>query len=345
MRGLVLSAAESAARQSSNASQDGEMLMMTRTSGAWIRCRNPFAILAIVAAGMVFWHSAGDETHGQGKAKSKSKAVAPADTAPDLAADLDEAIRVVEAGEFQKFLERYAPVDILRRMRQQDVVEQAAAMLAQRPQGKAQILAVLQALKKQTPRYDKTRGLATIDFDPLASGVPEAAGELLLPATAEVNLVGLGDELPTVLAKAVKVLEAGDVTTFIEHLFPATELARLQARDQLQAVVQQFKDTPELATAMLADFKRMQAAKPELTEKGQVAVFRLAAGKGVPERTVKLQKGKGGWRLFDDAARVSVELARQARLKPQSGVMNVQLELIGGNWRFVELPMFGPSAN
>ncbi len=316
--------------------------MMTHTNNAWIGARGPFAILTIVVAGLMFWQSAG-ETHGQGKAKSK--AAAPAAAAPDLEADLDEAIRVVEAGEFQKFLERYAPVDVLRRMRQEDVVEQAAAMLAQQPQGKAQLLAVLRALKKQTPRYDKSRGLAKLDFDPLASGVPEAAGEFKLPATNDLKLMGLGDDLPTVLAKAVKVLEAGDVNTFVEHLFPATELVRLQARDQLQAVIQQFKDTPELQAALLADFKRMQAAKPELTEKGQIAVFKLAGGKGEPERTVKLQKGKAGWRLFDEAPRVAAELTRQAKLQPQSSVTNVQMELIGGNWRFVELPMFGPNAN
>ena len=53
---------------------------------------------------------------------------------------------------------------------------------------------------------------------------------------------------------------------------------------------------------MLADFKRMQAVKPELTEKGQVAIFKLAANKEQPARTIKLQKAGSDWRLFDDAA-------------------------------------------
>ncbi len=319
----------------------GNMLMTAHSSNPRIGARGWYLLVAIAVAGLSCWYSAGAAL-GQGKAKSKTTAPA---AAPELAADLEDAIRVVEAGEFQKFLERYAPVDILRRMRQDDVVEQAAGMLAQQPQGKAQLLAILRALQKQTPRYDKSHGFATLEFDPLASGVPEAVGELHLPTGADLKLTGLGDDLPKALAEAIRLLEAGDIAGFAERMFPPTEVARLRQGDQMAALVQQFKEIPELPAAMLADFKRMQAAKPELTEKGQVAVFKLAAGKGAPERAVKLQKGKGGWRLYDDSPRVSAELTRQAKLRPGSSVMNVQMELIGGNWRFVELPLFGPSAN
>src|SRR5262249_52992770 len=149
-------------------------------------------ILAILAAGSVFSHCI---PAGHAQSRTKAKPANAAAEEPDLSADLDEAIRIVEAGQFQKFLERYAPVEILRQMRQQDVVQQAATMLAQQPQGKAQLLAILQALKKQTPRYDKSRGLATLEFDPLASGVPEAPVELNLPPAGDLKLAGLGDDL------------------------------------------------------------------------------------------------------------------------------------------------------
>jgi hypothetical protein len=314
-----------------------EAILMTHPPGS-SRRRIAVAVVAIVSTGAALWHHA-SSSHGQAK---KSKPAAAAAEGPDLAADLDEAIRVVEAGQFQKFLELYAPVEILRQMRQQDVLQQAAAMLAQQPQGKAQLLAILQALKKQTPRYDKTRGLATFEFDPFASGVPQSPVELNLPSTADQKLSGLGDDLPKVLAQATKLLEAGDVATFVEKLFPATELARLNPPDQMAALLQQFKDTPELQTAMLADLRRMRLAKAELTEKGQVAVFKLAGEKDQPERIVKMQKAGNHWRLFDDGPRVTDELARQAKLKPPGNVMSVQMELIGGNWRFVELPLFRP---
>jgi len=298
-------------------------------------------VAAVVVVGASLWHHA-PFTHAQAK---KSPPAATAAKEPDLAADLDEAIRVVEAGQFQKFLELYAPVEILRQMRQQDVVQQAAAMLAQQPQGKAQLLAILQALKKQTPHYDKSRGLATFEFDPSASGLPETPINLNVPSAADQKLSGLGDDLPKVITQATKLLEAGDLATFVEKLFPATELARLNQPDQMAALLQQFKDTPELQTSMLADFKRMQATKAALTDKGQVAVFKLAAGKDLPERIVKMQKAGNHWRLFEDGPRVTDELARQSKLKPPGNVMSVQMELIGGNWRFVELPLFRGGLN
>jgi hypothetical protein len=314
-----------------------DAILMTHSPRSSKR-RFAVAVVAIASAGAAFWHFAA-LTHGQAK---KSKPAAAATEGPDLSADLDEAIRVVEGGQFQKFLELYAPVEILRQMRQQDVLQQASAMLAQQPQGKAQLLAVLQALKKQTPRYDKTKGLATFEFDPFASGFPESTVELDLPATGDLKLSGLGDDLPKVVTQATKLLEAGDVATFVEKLFPATELARLKQPEQMAALLQQFKDTPELQTSMLADFERMKATKAALTDKGQVAVFKLVAGKDLPERIVKMQKAGNHWRLFDDGSRVTTELARQSKLKPPGNVMSVQMELIGGNWRFVELPLFRP---
>jgi hypothetical protein len=223
-------------------------------------------------------------------------------------------------------------------MRQENLVEQAAEMLAQQRETKPQLLAVLRALKKQMPRFDKSRGLATLDFDPFVSGVPEAADELHLPAAGDLKLTGLGDDLTNVLSEAVNLLEAGDMTTFVERLYPPTEIARLRQAEQLPALLQQFKDTPELRVALLGDFKRLKLLNSELVEKGEVAVFELAAEKDQPARTVKLQKFGRDWRLFDDAPRVSAELVRQAKLKPRSAVVSVQMELIGGNWRFVELP-------
>jgi hypothetical protein len=315
---------------------------MFRIHPVSLKTRVSFAILAITALGLAMERFA-LETHGQ--AKAKPRAAAGAADEPDLAADLDDAIRTVEAGEFQKFLERYAPVELLRKMRQEDVVEQAATMMAERPQGKAQLLAVLKALRKQQPRFDKSRGLATLDFDPFASGVPEAAGDLVLPSGAAMKLTGLGSDLPKALAEAIKLLENGDIAVLVERLFPPSEVARLRQPDQLAALRQQFEEAPELLTAMVEDFERMRRVNPELTDKGQLAVFKLPAEKERLARTVKLQKVGSDWRLFDDAPRVSAELVRQSKLKPRSSVTSVLMERVGGNWRFVELPLLGGGGN
>ncbi len=116
--------------------------MSTGSSG--VRTQRLLMAVSIVGAALVLW-AIDQQTHGQARPPAKPKRVAGQ---PDLATDLDEAIRLVEAGEFQTFLEKYAPVEILRRMRQEDLVEQAAAALAGRPQSKSQLLTVLRALKE-----------------------------------------------------------------------------------------------------------------------------------------------------------------------------------------------------
>ncbi|MBI5760742.1 MAG: hypothetical protein HZA46_19660 [Planctomycetales bacterium] len=129
-----------------------------------------------------------------------------------------------------------------------------------------------------------------------------------LPGVRDLKLTGLGDDLPQVLNEAIRLLEKDDIATFVQCLYPPTELVRLQKADQMQALLQQFKETPELAKAMLEDFVRMQSVKPELTDNGSVAVFTLPEGISQSARTIKLQMMSGNWRLFDDAPRVSKEL-------------------------------------
>ena len=359
---------------------------MTRPRGEWRRAAIPLAILVSGVIGTATLITVSDLS-GQGTGKPSS----PAAREPDLAADLDAAIRTVEQGDFATFLERYAPVDVLRRLRQQDLVERAAKVMAGQPQTKQQLLAVLKALQKQTPKFDKSRGLATLEFDPLVHGVDAIPGELHVPGTDELKLVGLGGDLNKVLAEATRLLAAGDFQTFVEGLFPASELARLREPDAMQDLVQQFKvatdspkttpptskpnpnqpiqdapptpkpisttppipnrptpntnaDTPNLLAALQADFKLLQTLTPELTDKGRVAVFRIDPKNQQPVRVIKFQKSGNDWRLFDNSDRVIDELRRQSNLRPRSAVTTVQLERIGGNWRFIELPALGLGA-
>ena len=163
------------------------------------------------------------------------------------------------------------------------------------------------------------------------------------------------------LAEAARLLAAGDFQTFVERLFPASELARLQEPGVMQDLLQQFQvapevlktpqrptqpkqptqsiqDSPSLLQSLQADFKLLQTLTPELTDQGQVAVYRIDSQNQQPVRVIKFQKTGSDWRLFDDVGRVIAELTRQAKLKPRSVVTTVQMERIGGNWRFIELP-------
>ncbi|MCY2963771.1 MAG: hypothetical protein NT069_09020 [Planctomycetota bacterium] len=257
---------------------------------------------------------------------------------PSIASDIDAAIKSLEEGDFEQFLELYAPVTILRDLRTGDAVANAANDLKSIPEFKTQMLTLLGHLKKGTPKYDASKGLATFEID-LSPAAPAEGDEVAVPRLPDVSNVkskGLGGDLPKVLTGAIALLEKREYAKFVDALFPLTEIVRLNQEDGNAALVRQFEETPELRTAMLADFKRMQQATPKMTEKGQVAEFALKAEKGASARTVKLQKSGSDWRLYDDSPRVVAELARVAKLKPASAVETIQMERIGGNWRFVD---------
>lgn len=336
---------------------------MTRTHNEGGHARLSLALVFSGVLGIVALFSM-TEINGQGPGKPKTSPAAANE--PDLGKDLDDAIQILEKGDFRAFFERYAPVEVLRRLRQQDLVDQAAAVMSKQPQTSQQLLAILKALRKQTPTFDKSRGLATIQFDTAANGVEEVPGELHLPLTEDVKLVGLGGDLKKVLAEASKLLAAGEIQTFVERIFPASELARLQQPGALQDLVTQIKgatdttkppfaapafpgqpqgqEIPNLLQTLQADFQQLQNLKPttEQKDKVQVAIFRIESP-DLPARVVKFQKVGADWRMFDDVGRVTAELSRQSKLKPRSAVTTVQMERIGGNWRFVELPALRPS--
>lgn len=334
---------------------------MTQIRGGWRPATTVRTLIILGFIGTMALVSVA-ELNGQGPAKSQSgkpKSAATSDT--DVVADLDQAISMVEKDEFKAFLEKYAPVEVLRRFRQQDLLERAAAVMATQAQTKKQLIALLKALRKETPAFDKSRGLATFQFDPFAHGVQEVTGELHLPITDDVKLVGLGSDLKKVVAEATRLLADGEVQSFVERMFPASELARLKEPGAMADLLQQIKgvgdqptpaqrvrlgpaaaqqpQTPtNLLQGMLEDFKRLENLTAELTDKGQIALFRIDEKDQKPLRAIKFQKVGSDWRLFDDTSRVSAELTRQSKLQPRAGITTVQMERVGGNWRFVELP-------
>lgn len=280
-------------------------------------------------------------------------------SAPDIGSDLDGAIQVLDKSDFRTFYERYAPVELLRQLRQEEMLDEASEENASRVLLKAQLLMILRSIRKETPTYDKSHGLATYKFDPYANQAFKLdKSELHLPDTDNLKLVGLGGDLTKVIAQAAQLLDDGDIKAFVERTFPASELARLQTAELMQDLIHRINTVPvvpkpkrgqrapkpgdpaplSLRQAFQADFKRLQELKPELTDKGLVAVFRLDSPNKQPPRVIKFQKVGADWRFFDNAGRVASELSRQSKLKPSYSATTVQFELVGGNWRFVEIP-------
>lgn len=273
---------------------------------------------------------------GQGESRAKT---ANADARSALAGDLKRAIELVEKNEFRTFLELYCPVEMLRKLRQQDLVDRAATVLASQPKSRSQLLIVLNALKAPSGKFDKSGGMVTLEFDTSASGLAEEIpGELNIPETFDIKLNGFGSDLPRAIAESIKLLEAAEFATFVDRLYPASELARLQDPGAMQALLQQFKETPELARSIIADLQRIQPLKASISKDGKVATYTLSGGVPKTDRTIKFEKVGADWRLFDDSPRVVTELTRQAKMIPGSEIKVVQMEWIGGNWRFIELP-------
>ena len=330
---------------------------MTRTREQWY-VTTLLISGSLIASMVVFLQGDlnGQNAANSGAKKTKSSSVPTRE--PEIATDLDDAIRLLNESDFKTFFEKYAPVEILRRLRQQDLVERATTVMSSEPQTKRHLLSVLEALRKQTPVFDKSRGIATIQFETLGSGIVEISGELHLPATENLKLTGLGKDLNKVLAEATRLLAAGEVQAVVNGLFPASELARLQEPGAMQDLVQQLsvgpipskfapaqqtgrkaiQDTPPELKAWQADLRQLQSLSPELTDDGRLAIFRIESPGSLSVRIIKFQKTEAGWRLFDDVKRVTTELTRQSKLKPKAGIMTVQMERIGGNWRFIELP-------
>lgn len=294
------------------------------------------AAICLVALAGVFLLRSADDVMGQG-AKPKSPPAATGKT--DLDSDLENAIQLIEKNDFAAFIDLYCPVDMLRRLRQQDLVDRAATVMKSQQRLKPQLLSLLKGLKGQSPKFDKSGGMAILEFDTSGGNVEEFLGELNIPESFDLKVTGLGSDLGRAITDATKLLEAEDISAFVDAVYPASELSRLQAPDSRKALLQQFKETPELAQSILADLKLLAAMKPVVSKEGDVATFSIPGDEQHPKRAIKFQKVDANWRLFDDSPRVVKELSRQTKLKPGSSITIVQMERIGGNWRFIELPM------
>jgi hypothetical protein len=171
------------------------------------------------------------------------------------------------------------------------------------------------------------------------------------PKDDKVALVGYGDDLPKVLKAGLAALEAGEIESFIDHLFPAGELGRLQANNGKAKLVARLKKQPELIEQMRRDLKAWGELSAQFNAEKTLATITLPAASDDPvpaPRIVKFQKVTGSWRFFDNSTRVREEMARQSRLVPPKLSYPVGLggadshallmEKLGSSWRISRMP-------
>jgi hypothetical protein len=293
---------------------------------------------------------------------SKQAASSPAQA--EVQKTLNDAIAVVEAGDLVKFVEFYAPVELLRNLRDQGRLE----TLRSSPPDSRILLSLLRRFQngevrlerdglvaRVTPRRDKSDSPPKEDVD-----APDPLAAVPSPKLDKLKLVGYGSDLSQVVKSSLAALDTGELESFIDHVFPAGELGRLQSHDGKTQLVARLKKQPEFIEQMRRDLKAIGDATPEFNADKTVATIVLRTptadkrpGDAPPEpRTVKFQKVDGSWRFYDNSTPVREEMARQSRLLPPKlkylPGMRVEnpdvlvMEKLGSSWRLAALPEPGP---
>ena len=280
----------------------------------------------------------------------------PADAAKtpeaQVRAALADAIKRLDDGDARGFLEYYFPTEQLRQLRQANAVEQTADRLKQQPQIIDGIRTRLRRAAKAKPTFDRSGSVAEFILPPEEVEKPKEKGsEFKEPPVSNVKLTGFGNDLETVLRKGEEALDKQDVDGFVKNLFPAGELRHPEAELRHVALTQRLKDNPKLLEQMLADFQVMRKLTPQISEKKDVAEYRLAGTKieitktqsvMTPERVFKLQLVEGSWRLPDNTSPARLAVAKNLA-KPlaevgqfAAGPEKITFERFGDHWRLAQ---------
>jgi len=262
----------------------------------------------------------------------------------------------LEGGDVVKFYEVYGPVDQFRALRDSGRLKSNPSSSPSSPDATRSLVEALKPFRNGEVRVDQEGLFARVtppsDNPDKAAAEPELPNPLASVASPhddKVALVGYDDDLPQVLKAGLAALESGQIESFIDHLFPAGELGRLEAHNGKTKLVARLKKQPELIEQMRRDLKVGLEAPTQFNAAKTLASITLppAADDPVPApRIVKFQKVAGSWRFFDNSTPVREEMVRQSRLLPPKlsypvspwDVHELLLEKIGSNWRMLRMP-------
>ena len=305
---------------------------MLRLKRGWF-----FAALSVLVVLVMF----SDHANAQ---KPADGAKTPED---QVQAALADAIKRLDDGDARGFIEYYFPAEHLRQLRAANAVEQTAERLKQQPQILDGIRTRLRKAAKGKPAFDRSGGVAEFLLAPDETETPKP-GEFKDPPLTNVKLIGLGNDLPTVLRKADELLEKNDIEGFVKNLFPAGELRHPEADARWTALTQRLKDNPKLLEQMRADIQAIQKLTPKLSDSKESAEYRIPGTSieitktqsvTTPERVFKLQLVEGSWRLPDNTTPARKAVAQNmAKALPGLGQFNgvqekITFERLGDQWR------------
>lgn len=273
-----------------------------------------------------------------------------------LIADMDAALKLLQGKKYHEFLETYAPVEDVRRIRAEDSWKQVAAAFLTNGEQTAALMKLLRGIKTGEIRFEAHGYEAVIELsDPDASAIASAAAQQGKKVAVEVPIPdseGLGDDLNDVLELGAKLVRENKFESFVSGLYPQSMVRELHRSGRMDAFARQLKANNELQTALASDFAALRKLKPEISEQGRVATFTLKAaarkpsddgeenGKVQPagtsrDRLIKFELSDGNWRFFDASKKAMETIDEWKSAKAASAAPTIKLEKIGGNWRFL----------
>jgi hypothetical protein len=96
---------------------------------------------------------------------------------------------------------------------------------------------------------------------------------------------GPGKDLDAALGHIIRLLEGGEIKTFIETYAHPDDLKKIQERESIDKLVEGFKK--EKAEKLLVLFKALKGTKPELKDEGKTATYQVpeaVKGEDAPKR-------------------------------------------------------------
>ncbi len=252
-----------------------------------------------------------------------------------LQTSLDRAIELLEAENYEGYIEEFYPVEEYRRLRTGRRLTDEARHLSALPRFQERMVSVYRIARETEPRWSDGGAIArfSINLTDLEEPADPAVAEA--PTTPTIpDVAGWGDDIDQVLASALAALNDEDYESFVEHIFPANEVVHMQSTDGMELLILKLETYPEMVEAMQRDLEQCQSAAR--TSDSDVTEITLTGDRRNPQ-TVKFQLVGGNWRFFDSVTPVREEAAFVASTAGGDGddIVTIEMERIGREWRLV----------
>ncbi|GAB4159563.1 MAG: hypothetical protein Tsb009_36850 [Planctomycetaceae bacterium] len=309
-----------------------------------------FSVIVIIAALHFLGRShAGEDIRTTQK---KSPNAAEIQAQKEVHAAMRDAIRTWESGKFREFLEYYAPVEELQRIRRGEdggtagLAKRIAQIKKEDPKRFLEMTkSVVEKMKKSLKlkaKFDPSYHIAKfhIVYQPeeILSVKQLTLFKVVNPV---VNATGYGLDLKNTIKAAQKDLQNGNVLSYLKKMLPISELQQ----NDVAKLAARMKASPKSISTALNDLKAMQALVEKTDIKQNVAVFKIPRPPLIVDdfngqkhkieigpKIIKLEKVGKHWRFFDNTIRLQKNLGTLQQNVPAYKTIFI-MEKFKDHWR------------